>query len=206
MLTPHGSISPDREPTMWPSGERLLAAWTRLVADRDTGGSFAELVLPPLVADLSREFAAHPSEIQTAAHTAVLTFLRHPERFDPGRSLPVYLRTIARGDMRNLLDADRRRRRNEIPWQTVELDVAGRNSEEDEPVRLADAPAVRAAIDALPEADRRVYDLMADGERATGVFALALGIADRPREVQADEVKRAKDRVKARLKRAGGGT
>ena len=42
---------------MWPPDDELCAAWRRLAADPTTAGAFAELVLPPLEADLRRQFA-----------------------------------------------------------------------------------------------------------------------------------------------------
>jgi hypothetical protein len=46
---------------------------------------------------------------------------------------------------------------------------------------------------------------MGAGERSTAVFAAAMGLADRPKDEQQREVKRMKDCLKQRLKRAGGG-
>ena len=66
------------------------------------------------------------------------------------------------------------------------------------------AAQLRRAMKALPATDRRVFDLMFIGERDTAVFAYALGLTERPPGEQFDAVKRAKDRIKARLKRAGG--
>jgi DNA-directed RNA polymerase specialized sigma24 family protein len=190
---------------MWPPDDELLAAWRRLVADPDTAGAFAGAVLPPLEADLARQFRrADPHDVTTAAGDAVLAFLRRPETFDPAKgSLPGFLRLAARRDLINLLNKEKRHHRGQIPWEAVELTHPDRNDGV-EVEMLADSPAVRAVVDALPEADRRVYDLMCDGERDTAVFATVLEIADRPADVQSDEVKRAKDRVKARLRRAGG--
>jgi hypothetical protein len=55
------------------------------------------------------------------------------------------------------------------------------------------------------EVDRRVLRLMVDGERRTAVFAAVLGLDGQPAEAQRREVKRAKDRIKKRLERAGWG-
>lgn len=192
---------------MWPNDDELVAAWRRLVADPDTGGAFAEAVLPPLEADLARQFPrTYPHDITDAADWAVAAFLRNPTSFDPARGrLPAFLRLAARRDLLNLLDAEKRRRRGRIPWEGVELtQPAGNDPEEAE--CLADLPAMRAAVEVLSDSDRRVLDLMLDGERETAVFAAVLGLADRPAAEQADEVKRVKDRIKARLKRAGRGT
>jgi hypothetical protein len=103
----------------------------------------------------------------------------------------------------NLIRAERRHQRRRIPWESVELSCPDGNEEEDTTV-LADYPAIQAVIDALCETDRRVLELMLDGERQTLAFAEVLGLADRSATEVADAVKRVKDRIKARLKRAGG--
>lgn len=67
---------------------------------------------------------------------------------------------------------------------------------------LEEYPPLAAAVAELSDADRAVLALMREGERATAKFAAALGLAGPPAE-QAAEVKRVKDRIIARLKRAG---
>ncbi len=190
---------------MWPPEEELLAAWHRLVADPDTAGAFAGMVLPPLTAYLTRYSPrADPHDLATAADEAVLALLRRPTAFDPQKGcLAAFLRMAARRDLSNLQDKERRRNCGRIPWESVELDHPDRN-ESEEAESLARLPAVRAVVETFSETDRRVYDLMCDGERGTAVFAAAMGISDRPADEQFAEVKRAKDRLKARLKRAGG--
>src|SRR5204862_6197783 len=125
--------------------------------------------------------------------------------YEPSRlPLPAFLRMIARRRLLNLRDKEKRHQAGRIPWATVELDLPDRKDSEGE-LAFAEHPRLREVIDSLSEADRRVFDLMLDGERDTAVFAAALGVSDRPSEEQFDVVKRAKDRNKARLKRAGGG-
>jgi DNA-directed RNA polymerase specialized sigma24 family protein len=191
---------------MWPPDDGLRDSWLRLVADPDTAGAFAAVVLPPLEADLARQFPhADPHDLTTAADWAVVAFLRNPTAYDPSRApLPAFLRLAARGDYLNIRSGEGRHHRRRIPWDGVELTHPDRK-EWEEVASLADHPAVLAAIEVLPAEDRPVFELLLDGERDTAVFAGALGIADRPADEQADEVKRAKDRIKARLKRAGGG-
>ena len=191
---------------MWPPDDELIAAWHHLVTDPDTAGAFAAVVLPPLQADLARQFPrVHPDDIATAADEAVLAFLRRPGAFDPAKGpLPGFLRLIARRDLLNLLDKERRHQRGRIPWEAVELTHPDRNDFV-EVESLADSSELRAVIDSLANSDRQVLDLILDGERDTAVFAAALGLSDRPADAQFDEVKRAKDRIKARLKRAGSG-
>ncbi len=57
-------------------------------------------------------------------------------------------------------------------------------------------------IAAFDDAERRAFELMRAGERRTAVFAAALGLTDRPPAGQADEVKRVKDKIMQRLRRA----
>lgn len=189
---------------MWPSEDELLAGLQAVVADPTSAGVFAESILGPLTIDLGRRFPrAHPDDITTAADDAVLAVLRNPGAFDPTRGpLAGFLRLIARRDLSNLLDKETRHRRGRIPWAAVELAVPARNDrDEDAP----DWSGLESALDGLSAEDRSVFELMRDGERDTTMFAAALGITDLPTDERTAIVKRAKDRVKARLKRAGGG-
>jgi hypothetical protein len=65
-------------------------------------------------------------------------------------------------------------------------------------------PVLPAAVQATftPE-EQQVRELMWRREYKTAVYAAVLHIADRPVEEQRQEVKRVKDRIKKRLKRAG---
>ena len=60
-------------------------------------------------------------------------------------------------------------------------------------------PEVR---EGLNDAELRVFDLLLKGERKTAVFAAAFGISHLPKEQQVLEVKRVKDMLRTRLKRA----
>ena len=191
---------------MWPPDDALLAAWRDLAADPTAPGAFAELVLPALTADLARFFPRlHPHDAETAGEDALLAFLRRPQAYDPARlPLPAYLLMIARRRLLNLRDKEKRHRTNRIPWDAVELGLPERKGSGDE-LSFADLPRLREVIDSFSDADRRAFDLMLDGERDTAVFAAALGVSDLPVDEQFAAVKKAKDRIKARLKRAGGG-
>lgn len=191
---------------MWPSDDEILEAWRRLVADRDAATAFVAVVLDALEADL-RRYSPHadPHHVTEAAGNAVLALVRNPTAFDPARSpLPAFLRRAARCDLINAQKADGRHRRDRIPWAAVELAHPAGNEPADGET-FADHPELLAAVAGMDEPDRRVFELMRDGERDTPVFAAALGVAHLPAAEQAAEVKRAKDRVTARLKRAGRG-
>lgn len=190
---------------MWPPDDELLSLWQRVLSDFDHGSEFAAVVIEPLIDSLRRSCPhAQCDDIIMAANDAVMGLLRHAETFDPARGkLSTYLRMSARGDLRNLLKKESRHQRGRIPWEHVELTLPARN--EDEPAEtFADVPAVLAAIAALDGVERSAFELMRDGERDTAAFADALGLTELPDAEQATEVKRVKDRVKARLKRAGG--
>lgn len=110
---------------------------------------------------------------------------------------------IARRRLLNLFDTHRRHHEHRIPWDVVELDTPARNDEDNDPPPVP--PAARVVIDALSEVDRQLFELMVDGERKTSVYAAVLGIAHLPADEQRHEAKKAKDRINARFKRAGGG-
>jgi hypothetical protein len=130
--------------------------------------------------------------------------------------LDAYLRMAATGDLRNLLRRERRHHRHRRDWESVEHSpepwkYLGR--EDDPALRLCIAEAhaeVRARVPArvwagLSAVERPALELLLQGEHRTEVFARACGLAHLPRAEQEREVKRLKDRVKARVKRAGGG-
>ncbi|MDB5308364.1 MAG: hypothetical protein JWO38_2566 [Gemmataceae bacterium] len=199
-------------PGPWPDRDRGADFVRRLHAGDPTApAEFAAAVLDPLVEylrDASPEADDHARV--TAAEDAVLSVIRHPARFDPARSdLPTFLRMAARGDLANLLDGERRHHRRRDGPDSVELVPDGRNcSWDDDPADLPsfDTPELVAVVATFTAEERRVLDLMRDGERRTEVFAAALGLVDRPPDEQKRGVKQVKDRIKARLRRAAEGT
>jgi DNA-directed RNA polymerase specialized sigma24 family protein len=124
--------------------------------------------------------------------------------YDPTRaSLPTFLRLIARRDLCNLLVQEKRHQRGRMPWNHVEHSLLARNEEQND-MLWSDYPNLLNVIAAFDDTDRQVFELMKDGERRTAVFAAALGLTDKPADEQIAMVKRAKDRIMARLRRAGG--
>jgi RNA polymerase sigma-70 factor (ECF subfamily) len=151
---------------------------------------------------------------QTAVHDALLSYVQHPQKYDPQRgALAAYLRMSAHGRLCNLLRKEAPHHRRRVAWSAVELAQEGGNllgGEEEPALQLERAEELeewrallRRVAEDLSPADRRVLDLMLAGERKTEVYAAALGIAGRPDEEQTREVKRAKDRIMNRLKRGG---
>ena len=191
----------------WPTDHDLLAAWGRLADDPTSAGAFLVLALPPLVGQLAAwRPTADPHAVESAATDALLWLVKNPARYDQARSpLPAFLLLVARRRLLNQFASERRHQVGKIPWDVVEFSLSDRNDEVDDDAPSFDHPELQAVIAALSATDRRLLDLMWDGERSTAVFAAIMGIADRPIDEQEREVKRAKDRIKARLKRAVGG-
>jgi hypothetical protein len=63
------------------------------------------------------------------------------------------------------------------------------------------AERLRASLGLTPE-EERVLDLWLLGEKETGVYAAAMGLADRPSEEQVVAVGRTLNRLRQRLHRA----
>jgi hypothetical protein len=116
----------------------------------------------------------------------------------------------AQGDLRNLMSKEGRRREKTL--ESVQLSArdgkylerAGDPSlplllqEEAERVEHGILPIVRGG---LSEGEMRVLDLIRQGERKTLIYAQALGIDHLPKEEQAAEVNRVKNKIRKRLKR-----
>lgn len=192
----------------WPPDDELLEAWRQLVADPTTAGQFMNLTLRPLADSLAAwRRGTDPDLIESAVADALLAFCRRADVYDPDRRpLGVYLRVIARRRLCSQLKSEGRHHAGRIPWDTVELHPPDRNDPSGDDSPSFDSPALRAVIAGFSDVDRRVFDLILDGERDTPIFAEAMGVSALSPDDQEAEVKRAKDRVKARLKRAGGGS
>src|SRR5262249_36201830 len=121
----------------------------------------------------------------------------------------------AQGDLRNLLARERKHLRKRVSLESVELSpdagkYLGRTDDPSLPLQMAEE--VRKTADAVPASvgeglsDRKlkVLELLLKKERKTTVYARACGLQHLPFKEQQDEVKRLKDRIKQRLKRAGG--
>ncbi len=180
----------------------LELAWLELCEGRDTGGgAFAAVAIPLVAAALPADRDPHLAE--AAAAEAVLDLIQHPERYNPAKlGVFPYLRMAARRDLLNLLKKESKHHAGRESAERVEVAAADRNDGQDEPMTLDEYPPLAAAIAELSEWDRAVLALMRQGERATATFAAALGLTGTPAELAA-EVKTVKDRIIARLKRAG---
>ncbi|MDB5306939.1 MAG: hypothetical protein JWO38_1141 [Gemmataceae bacterium] len=198
-------------PGSWPHADQL-ADLVRRLRDYDplAPAELAAAVLEPLIEHLRDKNPRVDDHARiTAAGEAVVSLIRNPAQFDPDRGdLPGYLKMAARGDLANLLAAERRHHTHREGPDSVELVPDGRNSsgEDDSDLPSLDAPELAAVVAAFTPEERRVFDLMRAGERRTAVYAAVLGLADRPADEQKRGVKQVKDRIKARLRRAAEGT
>ncbi len=198
-----------------PPGAELHVLHQRLLAgDVTAPRELAERLIPLVrrrLGQLERR-VEDPVMVRSAIGLVIARYLRHPERFDPGRGgLVGYLAMEARGDVLNELDALRRRRKHERPVDNlVELERPGRDSTVEEEVLERVEPVgvppdvARAALQALSELDeldRRLLQMMADGVRSTAAFAAVLELSHLPVELQRKAAKQHKDRLVKRLER-----
>jgi RNA polymerase sigma-70 factor, ECF subfamily len=207
---------PDRLPSPRTPAEADGLHARVLAGDRMAFHDLVETRLPALVAQLRRRWPTTPREsCEDAAIEALFNHYRAPERYDPARSrLDSYLFFSAHRDLQNALEREERQRSpGARSLDRVALGPDGRK--ETIGGRIADPtsdpaerpgglePALLAAIAAaLPEVrDRRIFDLMAEGERDTTIFAAILGIEDLAPAEQRGAVKRAKDRIRVRVRR-----
>jgi hypothetical protein len=152
---------------------------------------------------------ASPDDVADVAADSVIAYVTDPRRFNParGKGLASFLLMDARGDLLNLIDKKRRRP------QLIELSDAVAERLVDRNVRLMTSERQRiqlpdhleaAVATAIPsDADRAVLELMIERVRNTRSYAAVLGLERLAPSHQAREVKRVKDRIRARLKRAG---
>ena len=199
----------------WPDAETAQQLHRQLSSDDPVATArFAEAFLDPLAEWLRRNNPSIDEHLcDTAAGDAIISILRSPQQYDPKRSpLDHYLRMAGQGDLRNLLEKERRYscRHTELP--AVEPADDGRNNEYGDSFEeraLSDDPdsellkqIQEIAENTFTPPERRVLQLMIDGERRTVVFAQALGIEHLSVIEQRREVKQVKDRIKKRLQRA----
>jgi RNA polymerase sigma-70 factor (ECF subfamily) len=195
-----------------PSEEWYRQIHGRLLAgDPVASTELAEAAWKPLVEKLEKThpLLKHSDFLRDAASDALISYIKHPTQFDPGkRGLFGFLVMAAEGDLRNALAKTIRRKRREIPLADVELASAGGKERVEAPgtdVRL-EAERLRGKIRELfkDPRDREALELLIDGERSTRAFARVWGLEGLPTKEQAREVKRHKDRVKKMLQRYGG--
>jgi RNA polymerase sigma-70 factor (ECF subfamily) len=191
-----------------------------LEGDPTASSDVAVAYLEPLVRALSvTGIRADDHDYQTAVEDALLSYIKGPGKYDPSRApLATYLRMAARSDLKNLQAKATRYTGHTRTIEDVELSPAHRNSLHDTEsnpeslVILGETIRERAERNTVPVAvmngltpqEKAVLDLMRSGERRTSFYVDALGIEEWPAAEQRAEVKRIKDRLKVRIKRAGG--
>ncbi|MDN5211619.1 hypothetical protein QQ020_06140 [Fulvivirgaceae bacterium BMA12] len=141
---------------------------------------------------------------------AFLSYLAQPEKFDPNKAtLRAYLLMAAKGDMKNIID--KKARALKKVGQSVELNEEVRNSKVDEmknpEEQLLHQEVLSLKKDQLralfpKEIDFEVAELVLYGVRETGPYAKILELDDLEEAEQQREVKKVKDRIKVKLKRA----
>jgi RNA polymerase sigma-70 factor (ECF subfamily) len=156
---------------------------------------------------------------ETAAEDAILSLIKRPEAYDTSRApLDTYLRMAAKRDLQNLQHAEWRHTSRQADWGAVELSAAARNylaDEDSDPARIVALQAMveemvrkrprlpQPVLAGLSPGEVKALALVECGERRTSLYAVALGLTHLPPAAQRAEVKRVKDRLKARLRRSG---
>jgi hypothetical protein len=195
-----------------PSQAELLALHEVLVAGRDptTSARLAELLLPALRRRFRGATMPDPHSADSLVGLSIARYLSEPDRYDAERGpLLAYLWQDVAGDLKNEWASRSRLRRHEAPASDdVELTEPARNLSVEEEVLDAldpfDVPlalleAARQEAARFSDTDRKLLALLTDGVRSTAAYAEVLGISHLPDQTQRREVKRHKDRLKARL-------
>jgi RNA polymerase sigma-70 factor (ECF subfamily) len=205
----------------FPSQDEALALLEQLL-ERDpvAPSDVAMAYLEPLARWLARlNPRLDPSECYTAAEDAIVSLLTHPESYNSaGMPLEAYLRMAAKRDLQNARRSEGRHAGRRADWGAVELSASmGKHlmDVDSDPARILELQEMieeivrkrpripAAALAGLTPGEVQALSLVECGERRTEMYAVALGITHLPPEQQRVEVKRVKDRMKVRLKRAG---
>jgi hypothetical protein len=211
-----------------PSQEQGLALLDRLRSGSRTASSdLGAAYLDWLATHVRRHNpAADEHACQTAAEDAVLSLIRHPDADKPDRlSLDRFLVMAAQPDLKNLLAAERRhhlrfRAGDDAPYLRVVAlsdNLAELTADEfadprwwRSSVKRCERPSpppprpCRRAYRMVFRQKRHRFTLMRVRERRTAVYAQMLGIGHLPQGDQRLRVKKVKDKLNARVKRAGG--
>lgn len=181
-------------------GRRLHAEL--LLGTATAPGEFATAFLRPLANYLISRRNAPDDSCEEAAERAILELIHSPKSYNPERGLSVaaYLRMSARGDLLNLSAKEGRHHDRRISFDTVELTLADRNRIQEDG-SVWDEPLLKAVIDCFNAAERITFDLLREAVSDTETFAVALGLTETG-AARVATVKRCKDVVKARLRRA----
>ncbi len=154
--------------------------------------------------------------ICNAATDTILDYTLYPSRFNPAKlSLFGYLKMSADRDLRNLLEKEKRKTEHQQKLVEKILHEVVKPSIDSHKDLLEDSEALipeeygtnQDVIKQIIEEefptviDRKLLQLILDGERRTSVYAEVLGIQDQDDVKQRRSVKQHKDRIKKRLER-----
>lgn len=162
---------------------------------------------------------------QMAVDDALIDLFQRPDTYNPMKgTLERFLKVASKNRLRNILRSERRHGDRRAPIEAVEHDelivnVRQGNAEEDpaeiferreqEEALLVQWSSQRSATalpdsvtDSLTSVERKVLELHLRHERKTAVFAQVMGITNLPPEEQKAHVKRLRDKLDKRLRRA----
>lgn len=173
--------------------------WQRLVRDeRSYSADFAKHYLEPLAAALHRRNPqSDPHDCLQAAMEAVLELINAPHRYNPERSsLMGYLLMAAKRDLQNIWRCEQRHHRGRVAWPDEQELPAPESNRLSEPLLPA------GLLESWSPQERAVWELMGEGVRDTREFARVLCLENVSELDQRAAVKRMKDRVIKRARRA----
>lgn len=191
----------------------MLSLHERLIeGDRTASEEVAVMLLSQLTKEVTHKFP-HTDEqiVSDGVVDAILDYCSKPQMFDPNFKVPLdrFLRHAATQNVLNLIQSEKRRKIREGKYgmrqldDAVELGVEARNILQEE--IQARMQGIAKELEVLDNpVDRKIRELVVQGERRTEVFAKVLGIAQLPTEEQRREVKRAKDRIDKKISRHKG--
>jgi DNA-directed RNA polymerase specialized sigma24 family protein len=205
-------------PGILPTPEDELELHRRLVeydpvAPSDLARTFLRHLIDRVVngnsADIDRQLC------EDAAEDAIISLIKNPSSYKPERKkgLFSYLFMSAQGDLKNRLRNNPLQLVGHISLEVFELSPeAGKQlGREDDPslrmqnseeAKLVDETILAVVREGLTEEELQVLELMLDGEWKTAVVAQAYRVDHLPKDQQEAEVKKVKDMLKSRIKRA----
>jgi len=185
-----------------------------VAGDPTAPAEVAETALPVIEKFLAGRYGGQEEHLRIEAATdALMDYLCDPSKYDASKSkLLTYLRTAANGDMMNLLAKGQRRDDRFDATDPVELSESDGNKDTEGHVDpVLDEIRALAAQEKLEAFMRETFadpmdlelvTLVLDDVRKTSEYVSVLRLEHLDEVSQRAEVKRHKDRIKARLKRA----
>lgn len=190
----------------FPDKDWCVKAHSRLIGEDPTASAdLYRAIFSPLVGWLHAKYRATDREpIRDATTDALVDYIKHPKKWDPIRgTLISYICMAADRDLQNALKKLQRRRKHEVLSADVEDEALDGNVL---PEGANPSDALASLLPALEthltsERDRRLLNLMLEGERSTDKFSEVLGIQNLPKQQKARTVKQHKDRLKKVIQR-----